>query len=404
LSQPKDEALRNLWVSLKERLQGAARRLSGTARFAEPEWTTPARPAEGDGAGIAGRHAGKRVLFVLPVCERGGGANVVFSEARAMAGMGVDARVVNLVEFEAAFRRSYPEPDVPVAFVRRHEIPALARAFDAVIATANTSVEWLLPLAAETAPVLGYYVQDFEPYFYAPGSAGYDRAIASYTLIPRLVRFTKTEWNAREVEARCGVRCAVVGPSVESSTFRPTRPRSFAPPVRIAAMVRPSSPRRQPELTIEVLGRIREKRGDRVEILLFGETHNPDRTPVAVGFPHRHLGMLDGPGLADLFSSVHVFADFSEYQAMGLTAMEAMACGAAVLVPRKGGASSFAVDGVNALLVDTANADACTDALLRLVDDPALAKRLGDRALLDAPRWAPEEAAGRILDALFRTG
>ena len=321
-----------------------------------------------------------------------------------MAGMGVDARVVNLVEFEAAFRSSYPEPDVPVAFVRRHEIPALARAFDAVIATANTSVEWLLPLAAETAPVLGYYVQDFEPYFYAPGSAGYDRAIASYTLIPRLVRFTKTEWNAREVEARCGVRCAVVGPSVESSTFRPTRPRPSAPPVRIAAMVRPSSPRRQPELTIEVLGRIREKRGDRVEILLFGETHNPDRTPVAVGFPHRHLGMLDGPGLADLFSSVHVFADFSEYQAMGLTAMEAMACGAAVLVPRKGGASSFAVDGVNALLVDTANADACTDALLRLVDDPALAKRLGDRALLDAPRWAPEEAAGRILDALFRTG
>jgi glycosyltransferase involved in cell wall biosynthesis len=318
-----------------------------------------------------------------------------------MAAMGVDARVVNLVEFENAFRRSYPSPDVPVAFVRRREIPLLARTFDAVVATANTSVEWLRPLADDAAPVLGYYVQDFEPYFYAPGSTGYDLALSSYTLIPRLVRFTKTEWNAREVEARCGVRCAVVGPSVDTSTFRPGRPRPAAPPVRIAAMIRPSSPRRQPELTIEVLGRVRQSRGDRVEIVLFGETHNPDRTRVAAGFPHRHLGMLDGAGLVDLFSSAHVFADFSEYQAMGLTALEAMACGAAVLVPRKGGASSFAADGVNALVVDTANADACESALLGLVDDPALAGRLGDRALLDAASFTPEGASRRILDALF---
>lgn len=363
-----------------------------------------ARHAEGPGTGTRGRHEGKRVLFVLPVRERGGGANVVFAEARAMAGMGVDARVVNLTEFEAAFRRSYPAPDVPVAFVRRNEIPSLARTFDAVVATANTSVEWLLPLALETAPVLGYYVQDFEPYFYAPGSDGFACAVASYHLIPRLIPFTKTEWNAREVEAHGGVRCAVVGPSVDTSTFHSGRPRPAPRPVRIAAMIRPSSPRRQPGLTIEVLGRIREKCGDRVEIVLFGETHNPDRTPVAVGFPHRHLGTLDGPGLAELFSSVHVFTDFSEYQAMGLTALEAMACGAAVLVPRKGGASTFAVDGVNALLVDTANADACESALLRLVDDPALAKRFGDRALVDAAVFTPDAPAQRILDLLFTRG
>jgi len=376
------------------------RRLRGAGNEPTPRW----RPAPAVRPFSGGRHAGKRVLFVLPVRERGGGANVVFAEARSMEGMGVDARVVNLVEFENAFRKSYPAPDVPVAFVRRNEIPALARTFDAVVATANTSVEWLRPLADAAAPVLGYYVQDFEPYFYPAGSVGYRQALASYTLIPRLVRFSKTEWNAREVAERCGVTCAVVGPSVDTATFHPGLPRAAPPPVRIAAMIRPSSPRRQPELTIDVLGRVREARGDRVEIFLFGETHHPDRSPVAPAFPHRHRGTLDGPGLADLFSSVHVFADFSEYQAMGLTALEAMACGAAVLVPRKGGASSFAVDGVNALVVDTASAGACESALLRLVDDAALARCLGERALVDATRFAPETAARRILEVLFARG
>ena len=42
------------------------------------------------------RWEGKRVLYVLPVLERGGGSNVVLSEARAMTRMGVEARVFNL--------------------------------------------------------------------------------------------------------------------------------------------------------------------------------------------------------------------------------------------------------------------------------------------------------------------
>jgi glycosyltransferase involved in cell wall biosynthesis len=407
LSQPRDERaergrLRIIWENVNVRLRGAAWRVSGAAptldRFG---WSPAPQPARGLEPGSGGRHEGKSVLFVLPVKERGGGANVVFSEACAMAGMGVDARVVNLTEAEALFRRSYPSPAVPVAFVRRKEIPALARSFDAVVATANASVEWLRPLANSASPVLGYYVQDFEPYFYPPASAGYRKALESYTLVPRMVLFTKTEWNAREVEAKCGVRCAVVGPSVDLSIFRPAGARPAPPPARIAAMIRPSSPRRQPGLTLDVLGRIRERFGDRVEVVLFGETGNADGSLMAPAYAHRHLGILDGPSLAALFSGVHVFADFSEYQAMGLTAMEAMACGAAAIVPRKGGTSSFAEDGVNALVVDTADAGACAAALSRLVEDPALARRLGERASLDASRWTPDAAARRILERLF---
>jgi glycosyltransferase involved in cell wall biosynthesis len=352
----------------------------------------------------AGRQfEGKRVLFVLPIMDRGGGANIVLREARAMVGMGVDARVVNLKDFENAFRGNYPDPAVPVAFRSPAEIAALGKAFDAVVATANTSVPWLAPLAAlAKCPVLGYYIQDFEPYFYPAGSEGYARALASYTLFPGLVRFAKTAWNAREVQERCGVPCAVIGPSYDTTTFRPRRPQPASPPLRIAAMIRPATPRRQPELTLRALHMVSRAYGSDVDIVLFGvECEDPQFLALKRDFPYRQAGVLNAEGLANLFNDVHVFADFSSHQAMGLTAMEAMACGVAVVVPETGGASSFAKPERNALFVDTHSAEPCAAALSRLVREPGLATELGLRALRDVAPLTPDASAERLLEVLF---
>jgi len=395
--------LRNAWWAAKGRFKSLWERSSGNTGPGTTVWMAPRRLVTPALGAAPSRFAGKRVLFVLPVMDRGGGANVVFSEARAMAEMGVDVRVVNIREFEREFRASYPEPEVPVAFVNPGEIPRLARGFDAVVATANRSVAWLASLErGGGGPVLGYYVQDFEPYFYPPGSEGYAHALASYTLIPGLVRFAKTEWNAREVEARCGVACEVVGPSLDTTLFRPRGARPPVPPLRIAAMIRPSSPRRQPELTLRAFDELHRKHGRAVEFFLFGvEEADPAFRRMPRAFPHRLLGVLDGEALARLFNEVHVFADFSSYQAMGLTAMEAMACGAAALVPKEGGASSFAVDGRNALVIDTRTLEPCVAALSRFLSEPDLAARLGRQAAEDIARHVPERAALRVLECLF---
>jgi O-antigen biosynthesis protein len=111
--------------------------------------------------------------------------------------------------------------------------------------------------------------------------------------------------------------------------------------------------------------------------------------------------MIDGWRLAALFNSVHVFADFSTYQAMGLSALEAMGCGAAAVVPSSGGAASFARHEENSLVIDTASADTCLDALVRLIEEPALLRRLMDRAHRDVLQHHPAHAAYRILAALF---
>ena len=349
------------------------------------------------------RFEGRRVLYVLPVLERGGGSNVVLSEARAMTRMGVEARVFNLASHRAVFERSYPAPGVPIVYGRESDLVEAAQGFDAVIGTAYYSVPWMVPLAKlSRPPVLGYCIQDYEPLFYAEGSEDWKRAFASYGLVPGMRRFSKSKWNADEVVARTGLDCALVSASFDAEVFRPRLPEPAASPVRIAAMVRPSTPRRQPGLTIDVMRSLAQKLGDGVEIVLFGsERSDPALRPFRLDFPHRFLGVLDDRQLSALLSQVHVFADLSTYQALGVASLEAMASGAAVVVPKAGGAGTFAAHEVNALAVDTSSLDACVACLERLAADGPLLGRLATQAIADAGLHTPDRAAAGILEVLF---
>lgn len=353
------------------------------------------------------RWAGRRVVFVLPVQDPGGGTNVVLCEARAMQRMGVEVHLLNFEANRAVFEAGHPDLPFPRHYAAdERAVAGLCQGFDAVIATLNVSVYWIEPLRqADRAPVLGYYVQDFEPSFYRIASAGYEGALRSYTAIPEMVCVTKTRWNADIVRQRTGRQCTVIGPSFDVDLFVP-RPRRRAAwpqaPLRVTAMVRPSTPRRSPLLTMQVLRRIATEFGAQVEIILFGSSSSaPDFQALPTDFEWVNAGVLAPPQMAVLLNDVDVFVDFSQYQAMGLTAMEAMACGVAVVVPEAGGADSFAVHERNALFVDTANADACHAALHRLLTDHALRQSLQRQAALDVAAHVPERPAARLLAALF---
>jgi glycosyltransferase involved in cell wall biosynthesis len=203
------------------------------------------------------------------------------------------------------------------------------------------------------------------------------------------------------VRCETGAEAAVVGASLDGDLFRPVRPEPPPQPFRVAAMIRPSSPRRGPDRTMRAFAALKARMGEAVELFTFGvEAEDPAYRRLA-SFPHRHLGVLEETRLAALFGRIHVFADFSDYQAMGLTALEAMACGATAIVPAAGGTSSFARDGENALVVDTTSEAACTAALERLASDVPLRARLMREALRVLVEHPPERSALKTLEALL---
>ncbi len=102
-------------------------------------------------------------------------------------------------------------------------------------------------------------------------------------------------------------------------------------------------------------------------------------------------GALPRPEVAQLLSHATAFVCPSIYEPFGLVNVEAMACGAAVVASAVGGIPEIVLEGETGLLVPVELGDdaerrpvsperfaaALADAVNRLVDDPALAARMG---------------------------
>ena len=340
------------------------------------------------------RFAGKRLLFVLPAGSLGGGANVVLSEATRLIECSVDVTIANFSQYRQAYAKCYPLwLDRTVFFSTSQELAEVATGYDAVIATANFSVEYLNDIQQMNGvPVLGYYIQDYEPLFYPEKSFEYKKAKASYELLPTMKLFTKTQWNAEVVEKYHHRLPAVIGASFEERVFAPRsrQSRMRAGSVRITAMIRPSSPRRGAAMTMTVLKKIKQRCGQRVDIVVFGTKKNdPAWRKLEHNFSFVNLGVLTSQEIARLFGESDIFIDLSTYQAMGLTAMEAMASGLAVVLPSHGGAPEFAHDGENALVVDSLNQQCAYEAIARLVEDKDFRYKISDQALRDMARYCP---------------
>lgn len=345
--------------------------------------------------------SGKRILFVLPVIDAGGGANVVVDEARAMRVMDVDAQIFNKIEYEKGFSASYPHLDIPVHFGKPSDLFDLYQSYDAIIATANYSVEWLKPLEGRIP--LGYYVQDYEPLMYPKGSLDEKTAVASYSLIKGMKRFVKTKWVQQTVLSNTDMKSDLIGISVNTDLFRPRHAHPIGrKPVTVVAMIRPESPYRSPELTIAVLRRLQKDYGPLVNILLFGTNSLSEHQKIfQLDFDWQLAGKLTQLQVANLLSQSDIFIDFSTHQAMGLTALEAMACGCSVIVPQQGGAVEFVQDGKNGLVVPIISQESCYQKLRDLVENDELRKSIQLKGLRTVASFYPEKAAYNILRVLF---
>jgi glycosyltransferase involved in cell wall biosynthesis len=115
----------------------------------------------------------------------------------------------------------------------------------------------------------------------------------------------------------------------------------------------------------------------------------------------RNAGLLNRRQVAWLMNEVDIFVDFSIFQATGLTAMEAMCCGAAVIVPRIGGSTDFVRHGENGMVVDSGSRQNCIETLHHMILDSGQRMRIQRQGIRDICRFFPERGAYHTLEALF---
>jgi GT2 family glycosyltransferase len=344
-----------------------------------------------------------RVVFLLPGLAHGGsgGSHSIYQEVHGLRSLGIPARIALPQWDRERAGMIYEDADaIFQTFTDERDLVAKTADADVISATHHKSVAMLKAIRSARSDFLpAYYVQDYEPFFTAPYMA--EEAIASYAALPGMVLFAKSHWLCNVVAERHGVFVEKVEASIDRDLFwahendAGTGLSAGAGPLRVMAMLRPRTARRQPLGTAAVLEGLRERFPGEVSVSTFGcyEDELREILPDAEDVHERHLGMLTRPQVADRLRDSDVFLDMSVYQAFGRTALEAMACGATAVVPCVGGAWEFVEHGRNALAVDTFGAAGALEALGALVRDRELLRRLRQGARATAARYCNVRAA-----------
>jgi glycosyltransferase involved in cell wall biosynthesis len=326
-----------------------------------------------------------RLAFVMPNMAHGGsgGLHSVYQEAVALRALGIDAVVLaNRSYMEHALVAYADASDVFVEYADGDSIERLSRGRDVLVATHFRSVRSVAGVWAVRRDFLPvYYVQDYEPFFTLNVNGGAPDSLearSSYDAIDGMLRFAKTDWICNAVGRVLSLHVDKIEPGIDETLFNGTEPNLRAEgPVRVLGMVRPRTWRRQPFATLMLLDRLQRDLGDAVEVHSFGCTDEALASMVQ-GRQHevRHHGVLTRQQIAARHRETDIFLDISAFQGMGRTAFEGMCCGCAPIVPLVGGAHEYAIDDVNAVMVDTSDLDACYRALRDLVLDRSRLLRL----------------------------
>lgn len=199
--------------------------------------------------------------------------------------------------------------------------------------------------------------------------------------LPRVV--TVSESSRRDIAIQMGVhesRMSVVPVGVDHTIFRP-RPDVKRVAGRIMVTSSSDVPMKGLVPLLEAVAKLRTER--EVELLVIGRPRKGGRVERTI----ERLGLessvrcesgMDDNELAHLYAQAHVAVVPSLYEGFSLPAIEAMAC-AVPLVATTGGALPEVVgrDGETGLLVTPDDPGALASAIGRILDDGALADRLG---------------------------
>lgn len=109
------------------------------------------------------------------------------------------------------------------------------------------------------------------------------------------------------------------------------------------------------------------------------------------------MGKLPKERVAQLMAAANVFALPSRIESFGLTLLEASAAGVPVVCANAGGIPEVFQDGFNGLLYPPGDDDAMSEAIIRLIQDKELAKKISANAVETADKFTWERTAQQTL-------
>lgn len=149
---------------------------------------------------------------------------------------------------------------------------------------------------------------------------------------------------------------------------------------------------------IEAIKRIKEKKTD-VEAILFGKFPRPVNLPAWIQyFENPEQDFL----VKEIYNRAKIFICSSIYEGWGLPAMEAMACGAAVVTTDCGGVRDFAIPDITAKVCRIQDVEALEQAVIQILEDKVLLHNLVEKAQQELLRFDWNRNVDTFLEIIQR--
>lgn len=252
--------------------------------------------------------------------------------------------------------------------------PAFIPDADVIFSTLWLTAEQVFHLPASKGKQL-YLVQGIETW----GGAD-DRVISTWKLPIRKIAISR--WIQSELKA-AGAESTYIPNGLDFEKFGCDTPMAKRDPARIA-MLYSALPIKGSSAGIAALIAAR-KDNPAISAEFFGVPARPHDLPEWITY-HQTPSQTE---LRAIYNRCSIFIAPSLSEGWGLTASEAMQCGAAVIATRIGGHEEFCIDMQSAILCEPGSTDAIRNAVIELVRNAELRERLshGGHALISRFTW-----------------
>ncbi|HET8575560.1 MAG TPA: glycosyltransferase family 4 protein [Methylomirabilota bacterium] len=338
-----------------------------------------------------------KITFLCPHLRIAGGVRAILTHADRLAARGHDVTLVVPAKsrLKAIWRNRFdrapdwmPKLRARVRWVTEWNAGRLPDG-DAVFATAWQSVE-----AVAAAPVRCgrkvYFIQHYESLYHGDAA----RVDATYRIPLR--KIVISTWLADIMAERFNSPAAMIVTPVDPALFHPQPPAAGDGQLRVLMLHHEYAWKGVAD-GLEAFARVKARHP---ELRLVGFGVKAPTRPLPYNEFHENLPQ---DKLAALYSRCQIFLCPSWDEGLGMPAMEAMACGAALCTYDNGGCRDYAIDGRTAVVAPRRDVDALAWGLARLVEDRSLRERIARQGQEFVTTQFDWERATARLEALLQS-
>lgn len=322
-----------------------------------------------------------------------GGIYTIFRFISGFAARGVHARIViydnpaaDHEQLRREILRAFPElasAELSVFDLDRDDVADLP-ATDIGVCTFWASAYLLLRFNQTRHKY--YFIQDYEPLFYLPGSTF---ALAESTYRFGFEGIVNTPGLLTALSDRHGLNGMSYVPAVDRDLYHPSPERETRERVRIFFYARPGQPRNAFQLGRLTIEQLLSSYRQSIEVVAAGSEWDE----AAYGLAGRitNLGLLGNlREVADLYRDCDIGFAYSLSKHPSYQPFEFMASGMATVTNRNEDTLWLLKDGINCLLAEPSPAS-MAERIGLLVEDPALRRRIAEGGIASVRGdWEPE--------------